>query len=353
MDFNYKSINKSQSIAFDFLKIILLFQVLMGHAIALSLPKISQIDLDVISNYLIVIFKIIFSFGGEAAYIFIFLSGFFTSKIFLAKNLKFDLKAVLKKRFFRIYPIYAIALILTVLLDALGLYIFEFNIYRENPFNLNVGSVYNSKILILNLLSLEPTFTNSFGSNTPLWTLGYLVQFFFIASLLKSVAVKFQFNWIFIMPFLLIFFSIFNLEFSILFFVWFLGVLSKELKFDEINLKLCQVIILFIILIFTQRFFSSFISMILTPITSFLIFLIINNIPKYISNKLIKFERIPDVSYVLYAVHMPILFLIFGFYNHNFSFSYLNSFLYIFVGSFTAFLISFSILKVVNFFIKK
>jgi peptidoglycan/LPS O-acetylase OafA/YrhL len=348
MVFDYKDIKKHESIAFEFFKLFLLIQVVIGHAIALSLPKVSEINLNEFENYFILVFKMIFSFGRESAYIFIFISGFFTSKIFLNKKTKFNLLSFLKKRIIRIYPIYTIALILTFIFDYLGFVLLNFEVYSSNAFNINLYHTFSLKIFLLNFFSLQPVFVSSFGSNSPIWTLGYLVQFFFLATFLFKLSIKFNINWKIIMFFFIFLVGFINIEFSLLFLIWFLGVLSKKIYLPNIYLNIfITVTFVFVLLIF-QKMSEPNISMILTPLTTFFVFLFINNLPKKSSSFLSKFERFPDVSYVLYAIHMPVLFMTYGISNLYIKSTYFSDFAYILVSFILSIILSFFVLKLNN-----
>ena len=159
MNYSFWNIRKEDSPKLELLKYFLLLQVVVGHAIALSIPQMSNIPLDSIKNILLVLFKILFSFGRESAFLFIFLSGFFTAKTFLNFDQSFSLVSVLWKRVKRIYPIFITALLITALLDYVGMNLLHFDVYNSNQVNYVVEKHFSLNLFLTNLFSLQPTFS--------------------------------------------------------------------------------------------------------------------------------------------------------------------------------------------------
>ena len=314
MDFNFKEITKKESSALEIIKIVLLLQVVIGHALALSFPSMNALT----NNLGATLFKSVFSFGREAAYLFIFLSGFFTSKIFINEAKTIELFTVIVKRIKRIYPIYLTALLLTIILDYIGFNIYNYSVYFLNGFNCDTTQQFTYYHFIFNLFSLQPVFSETFGSNTPLWTLGYLVQFYIIGVILKKISIIITFNYYYLMLGAMLITSIFNLEFASLFFVWFSGVLIRYFNFRlNKSPKFIFLISCILVIILIQRFSPMYYSIFLTPLLGFFILISISVIPKRVAGlNLLTFPRLPDISYSLYAVHMPILFLIYGFFEN-------------------------------------
>jgi len=316
MLFNYSNINEKESKLFDYLKLFLLLEVIFGHTIAIALPKLADIDINGISDILLVIYKLSFSFGRESAYLFVFLSGFFTAKHFFNTNKAFNFFQLLKKRIFRFYPILIIALLLTIVLDIIGIYIFHFNIYEINGLHYNVLDHYNLYILLANFCSLEPTFSDTLGSNGPLWTLGYLIQFFIFASLIRYfITDRFSF---FIVSGIIsaILGLLLNTEFFLLYSIWMIGLYIRITDFDfKIKISLSLILVFFFLLIIAKISNSS-ISIMITPFIGILLLVFLKKFPKKIFNITISdFPNIRDLSYSMYAFHMPIIFFIFGFYK--------------------------------------
>lgn len=325
MLFSFNDISKKESRLLDLLKILLLFQVMIGHSIGLVVPSFYDINAESLLDYSLLVYKLLFSFGALSAYIFIFLSGYFTSKIFLQDE-RIPFILVLKKRIVRIYPIFIFAILVTLVLDYIGIFIFNYDLYLSNGMNYNVVEHYTSNIFILNLLSLQPTLTETIGSNGPLWTLGYLVQFFVIGLIIKTLFYK---NLLFLISnvFLLIILCFYNLEFSLLYFVWLSGIYSRTLQLSIQSKPLINLVVISVLFLLTvlTKIVSNYFIILITPIFSVILLHIIKIFPNKIYK--LKFEslkRMKDTSYGLYALHMPILFFFLAMYNKvvnsNFSF---------------------------------
>ena len=328
-------ISKDQSTFFKLFKYLFILIVMIGHINAFVIPKFETLDIYKINDFSRGVFKFLFSTGREAAFLFIFLSGFFTASSITNrgnnyKNLFFELRNRLK----RIYPTYTFALLLTIILDSIGLYYFDFEIYHINPFS-NVNDSFNLKNLFLNCLSLQPILSDSFGSNGPLWTLGYLVQFYFITIFIKMIAIKTKINLYKLILLLISFFTLINIEFSLLFLVWVSGMYLKkrELYFNFKIMKnsLFLMFVLFFI-IYLSKLSLNYISILLTPLSGYVLLMFsktIDNQSKFNFLRTRFVQNIPDIGYELYASHMPIIFFTFGILNH-FKFGLSNFFYAVF-----------------------
>ena len=68
---------------------------------------------------------------------------------------------------------------------------------------------------------------------------------------------------------------------------------------------------------------------------------------KVIGVNLLDFPRLPDISYSLYAVHMPLLFIIYGFFNDLLDMnSFLWQFCYVLFSFFTCLICAYVVLKI-------
>jgi peptidoglycan/LPS O-acetylase OafA/YrhL len=318
MLFNLNKINKSESKLITLVKTFLLLQVIIGHSIALSLPKASTLNFQEFNELLLLFYKLFFSFGAISAYLFIFLSGYLTSKIFIHNDFAFIKE--FKKRVLRIYPIFIIAIFLTIILDFIGMNFLNIDLYLNNRMNYIVENHYSLNIFILNFLSLQPTFVYTIGSNGPLWTLGYLVQFFILGLVIKSISKSV--NLFFLIGIVVSFFiGIFiSVEFFILFLLWIFGIYFRNITSFSIKMnsfKFYLVIFLITVMLTVSKltFFNYQVLILSFPLSILLIILI-----KYFSliicrNKIYKKIVIKDYSYELYVFHMPLLFFILGITN--------------------------------------
>jgi peptidoglycan/LPS O-acetylase OafA/YrhL len=172
----------------DALRAFLIAQVVLGHFAAMALPEIPELGgRDSTFAAVVVAYRITTRFGAQAAFVFVFLSGFLVGGPLLAarrqgRTIRFASFA--RRRLARILPTLWIAVCLCACLDTLG------------AFGLGAAGVYASqraydfvaamtaRNFVGNLICLEPTFVEAFGSNGPLWTLGYIVQFYLAGFLL-------------------------------------------------------------------------------------------------------------------------------------------------------------------------
>lgn len=318
MSYNFLNIKPKESILFEYLKLILIAQVVIGHAVALSIPKLDLIEAKSLESLLIIFFRFAFCFGRESAYIFIFLSGFFTANTFYKKGKNFDFVNANVKRFFRALPILILALFLTLILDYLGAIHYSFKIYSINQMDYKVLDYFKIELFVGNFFSLQPTFCKTFGSNGPLWTLGYLMQFFFISALFKYIYINNGriFSLIIILIFI-IFSAVCNIEFILLYAVWLAGLICRRIEVIEIKLNFVLLIFFTVIFLIASKFANKYIAMIVTPITSIFILLLLKEVSiRFNIAKISVLSHLPDLSFAIYAFHMPVLFFTIGFIQH-------------------------------------
>jgi peptidoglycan/LPS O-acetylase OafA/YrhL len=350
MSYNFININNKESGSFEILKLTLLLQVVLGHAIALSLPQMSELNTNTGGGIALMLFKACFSFGRESAYLFIFLSGFFTGNVFLSDTKPFSWFEVNKKRIIRIYPVFTIALLFTLFFDFIGMNVFRFLVYKNNSLNYIVEDYFSFNLFIKNFLSLQPTFSLTFGSNGPLWTLGYLIQFYLLVTLVRKIsgASFSRFFFVFIL-FLFLTWPLVGTEFSLLLFVWYSGVLLRWVNLKSINFNILFLLLFIVMLLFISKVSQKYISMLLTPINGILHF--IKKVPNvFYGIKLSNFPKLPDISYSLYAVHMPILFIVYGLFTYYFGKEFMNIYyvIYIIISLALSILVSIAILRVLT-----
>jgi peptidoglycan/LPS O-acetylase OafA/YrhL len=153
----------------------------------IALPDYGEVDSSTWFGALAEGSHMLFRFGQQAAYAFVFLSGYFIAPILV--NIAFSSSSTsplkfLSQRILRIYPTLLAAILLTATCDYLGIVVLmDAQIYRET-LDYDPVAALNWHAALGNMLSLQPTFSGAFGSNGPLWTLGYLVQFYLSGLLL-------------------------------------------------------------------------------------------------------------------------------------------------------------------------
>jgi len=129
----------------------------------------------------------VFRYGHGAVLFFFVLSGFVIHLRYSQKlveggpNAKFDLKKYALRRFKRLYPPLVAAIVLTSVLDGIGIHL-AFPIYAQNsPYaNLNLGCDHRLVTLIGNLVFVMAIYVPAWGSDSPLWSLAYEWWFYTI-----------------------------------------------------------------------------------------------------------------------------------------------------------------------------
>lgn len=217
----------------DILRLLLILQIVCGHIAAITLPQLSQLLSDPAGNWFQIFFRGGSRFGTQAAWLFIFLSGYMVLgrliRDYVGKN-PISTKDFLFNRMIRIIPICWMAIFLTVVLDFLSIKLGGNDFIYKNSYSYNMIEAYNIQNLFGNLIFLQPVFFNAFGSNGPLWTVGYLMQFYIFAfvfiNIIKNnviIAIFFIFVTLFIMFFI-------KAEWSILLVVWISGGLTRQYR---------------------------------------------------------------------------------------------------------------------------
>jgi peptidoglycan/LPS O-acetylase OafA/YrhL len=257
---------------------------------------------------------IVFNQPGYAVDGFIFLSGYFINlslkKLILNNNQNNSIKIFFLQRFFRIWPTYAIILLLIFIYSKIV------NTYQFNNITIPIIS---TKTFLINLFLLNGIFPKYISSTLiPSWSLSLETQYYFIIPFIYFL--NFQKNYIFITIIFLItllspiflgnygksgVFLNFGLPSLLTFkiFYFFIGALWQDTIDDISNKKLLLfcILITYFINIYTAFvltiIFSSFYSNLLKKV--FFIF------------KSIYFKFLAKISYSLYLIHSPIIYIIF------------------------------------------
>jgi peptidoglycan/LPS O-acetylase OafA/YrhL len=330
-------IEKNESMMHDLLRIFLMFQVVIGHLVYIALPPLKIQIQNISENYLNIIFSVLFRFGPESAFMFVFLSGYMVAGALIyslihRKNI--NDKSYFYKRIIRIFPLTLLVLIVTFLCDFLTVKIVgdsALNYYEKSQaYNmldaLNLGNFFG------NLFFLQPTFSGMFGSNGPLWTLGYLFQYYIIGWILyKIFKINIKFFLIFFIVFLT-FMLLWKLEWFLLFLTWITGGLLRNVKFNFSNYSLFGI---FGVLIFgCSTFFSGSYSILLVCISSAFLIHYFKGSNFCFSNKNY-FRRIANDSFAVYLVHYPLIISIYLILFDNFNFSNFNFLYYVIFSLFS------------------
>lgn len=174
----------------DLLRLLLIAQVMLGHYAMIAFPPFPALELGRPADIYVAGFRLLTRFGGEAAFVFVCISGFLLAPRLLATALgqpgAEPVSAFLFARLRRIYPTLIAAIALTALCDWIALTRLGAEPLYRTAMTYDAGAAFNWVAALGNALSLQPTFAGAFGSNGPLWTLGYIVQFYCTAALLAA-----------------------------------------------------------------------------------------------------------------------------------------------------------------------
>ena len=172
------------------LRLFLVAQVMLGHYAMIAFPPFPTLNLAAPADLFVALYRLVTRFGGEAAFVFVCISGFLLGPRLLASGLKRPgsdpIPQFLKARLRRIYPTLLAAIALTALCDSIALRLLDAEPLYRRAATYDAVAALNWQAALGNLLSLQPTFAGAFGSNGPLWTLGYIVQFYCAAALLAT-----------------------------------------------------------------------------------------------------------------------------------------------------------------------
>jgi len=269
------------------------------------------------------------SLGRVSVIIFFVLSGYLISKGVVRDiiNKKWSWITYLQKRGARLYAVLIPALFLSALLDFSGSHIFSGNtIYYANiqyhvMFPFAIPNHMKFSYWISNLFFMQGILTPIFGSNMPLWSLGYEFWYYIIFPLcvLGFSARK---RWSDVLKYLacaVVLFFFTGKEITIYFIVWLMGAFAAHLRWSPTYHKaIVYYISLFILLatviIMRMRHAGGYLAdfSIATAFTLFLLssswYLTGDVVKKSLSKPIIQFTS--GFSYSLYLLHMPLLVFI-------------------------------------------
>lgn len=175
-------LSERASARIELLRLLLVGQVVFGHLAMVAYPEFASLDLSRSADLFVAGWRLVTRFGGQAAIVFICLSGYFLVPRLLEAALRAPdappLGTFIRGRLRRVYPTLLIALALTAACDFAGIYLFGGEALYRATFNYDATAALDWPNALGNLFSLQPTFAGAFGSNGPLWTLGYIVQFY-------------------------------------------------------------------------------------------------------------------------------------------------------------------------------
>ena len=293
-------------------------------------------------------FMCVFKFGHEMVMLFFVMSGFLIHYGFSKKIqdgvAKLDI-SYFKKRFIRIYPVLLVALLLTYLLDCVGIFT-HLPIYTSSTNNLIINE--SIKIDLSNNNFLENLFlygSKVWGSNGPMWSLKLEWFFYLIYPVFYLINRKYVKSsyLIFILFSLIVFFKPIQLEFINGFFknvitsfpIWLLGAFIADVLTYRIhlNLKKFYYLMLFPLLPILVNVDSELMRDYCVAIgfVGLIAFMLKSSIQfTVLEGRLFSFFS--RISYSLYIIHFPILVLFSAFLFEMFGGQLPQSQFFIFFG---------------------
>jgi peptidoglycan/LPS O-acetylase OafA/YrhL len=279
-------------------------------------------------------FLSLFSLGHQAVMFFFVLSGFvihlkYSKKLTDSLSNEFDWKSYFIRRIRRIYPPFLVAIIVTFLLDKIGIYkgySIYFGLTPNALINKNIKIDHSLLNLIGNLLFLKSEKIDIWGTNGLLWSLKYEWWFYSIYPVLYMINRRNVLHGIWFVVFLFGLGAILPVNLSEFLTsalqslsCWYLGVILADVYTGRINVS-HKAMALFVF-VFPAALFVGLVSQkeivsdLLWSIAFFglLNLLIFTNDTSSFKIRLKSLKWLGDCSYTLYVVHFPVFVLFNGF----------------------------------------
>jgi len=223
-------ISAEESTLHDILRVLLIAQVILGHIVALCIPTFSAL-IHAPEHHLPEIFlRFTTRFGAQSAYLFVFLSGYMIAGHLIESilnNRPLSVSDFLLNRLAKLYPGVLIGLAVTLLADTVGIYALgKYEAYSDVIGTAAINN-YSLKNFVGSLLFFQPTVVAPFGSNAPLWTLGYIFQYYMAGFTIAKIAGRNGWFALLFSILLLALVAVVRPEWSILFAVWVAGGLAR------------------------------------------------------------------------------------------------------------------------------
>lgn len=176
-------LTEDESVLHDLLRCILIAQVVLGHLAAIALPDIPTLRMNGADNAFLIAYRLLTRFGPEAAYLFVFLSGYMVGGPLIrsfSSNTSPSFFQFTTKKLSKLAPVAFIALLLTAALDLLAINAFGKGQAYASLLPYDATATLTVVHFLGNILFIQPVAIESFGSNGPLWTLGYIAQYYLL-----------------------------------------------------------------------------------------------------------------------------------------------------------------------------
>ncbi|HXD93222.1 MAG TPA: acyltransferase [Bacteroidia bacterium] len=323
-----KTFDKSNLKILDTFRGFAALYVLAGHARWLLWEgynagyKLHPTSYNIVDKVLMYFFSI-FQFGNQAVLFFFILSGFvihWSTSNRVYKVGKLEVWDYLCRRCKRIYPPLLMAIILTYVVDKIGLthhlpVYFSHTLYPS--INENIHPVLNLKTLLGNLTFLQTVYTPVWGTDGPMWSLMYEWWFYLLYipifwlfrknKVLTTSVVLIAGSISAIYPFKPLLISLVLTNFI----TWYMGMLLADVLMDKKRDVKTAIINLTLILLTTILIYKSVGSSILLAVS--IVYLLYISLTTNIAAFMKNYHKLAEFSYTLYIVHVPIICLISGY----------------------------------------
>lgn len=226
-------LGRAESQWHDVLRLFLILQVVFGHIAAIALPSVPDLTADIAANWPYITYRFMWRFGSQSAFLFVFLSGFMVAGPLLAHLSNQSVPSAgefFSKRLKRIAPIAICAVLLTAVLDWLSAMAPDGQDLYRHGYAYDMVATATWTNFFGNLVFLQPVFVPAFGSNGPLWTLGYIVQYYAIGWVLCRLYTSHRRVAWASLSMVLIAMTLVRPEWSVLFVTWIAGGFARHVK---------------------------------------------------------------------------------------------------------------------------
>lgn len=292
-----------------FVKMSLLMTVVGGHVSAFFLPHIGELSISVVADWPTIVAKGMASFGREAAIAFVFLSGFFTSHHFRHRETYKECLNKVRHRLTHLYPGYMFALAFTLVVDAAGQRLFHDFYESVQVFRpmLHVDALS----VVANCLFLEPTFVDSLGTNGPLWTIGYLVQFYLAYAVCHAVAGSSSLKWAGALMMAVLALIAAADEWATYFLVWLAGTFARGRVPCAMGRRGLAALVGAMLIFIASKFAHLPLASILVALACYLMLLASHTIA--VGELVLRWSTLrslTNAAFSVYLIHMPILYFV-------------------------------------------
>jgi peptidoglycan/LPS O-acetylase OafA/YrhL len=259
----------------------------------------------------------------------------------------------IKKKLWRLFPTIFVAILVTLILDYSAKNIFDLLYVFPLLGVENVGGNLGLDYIFGSLLSLQPVLISPIGTNGPLWTLGYIVNFYLFGLLTLFVFQKVsrKLSYLLYGGFIILLAYI-NIEWMLCFLLWCLGALLRCYRFKSFSNALF--IIGFFMCILVSNILKGDKSIVFCGVACVLLIEVVKDTNELYFPALLQHitHFLSPNTFLIYALHLPIcLFIYAALFNNS---NQLGSFeLYIVTAVLIVTATSFFSLKLINYAFKK